>query len=80
VAVKTLSKVRDFDNVPVLLYALTDPDLRIVREADKGLRFISRKFGGVGLQEEPNSADLKSVQKAWKDWFLSVRPDAELLD
>lgn len=80
VAVKTLSKVRDFDNVPVLLFALTDPDLRIVREADKGLRFISRRFAGVGLPEEPSAADLKNVQMAWKQWFLSARPDAELLD
>jgi hypothetical protein len=86
VAVKMLSKVRDLDNVPVLLYALTDPisptnpDLRIVREADKGLRFISRKFAGVGLPEEPTPTDVKNAQKAWKEWFLSVRPDAELLD
>ncbi len=80
VAVRTLSKARDFDNVPVLLFALTDPDVRIVRQADKGLRFISRKFAGFGLPEEPTTADLKNIQKAWKDWFVSIRPDAELLD
>jgi hypothetical protein len=86
VAVKTLSKARDLDNVPVLLYALSDPidpknpDYRIVREADKGLRFISRKFAGVGLPEEPTPPQIREAAQAWKQWFLAIRPDAELLD
>jgi hypothetical protein len=80
VAVRLLGKVRDFDNVPVLLYALTDPDVRIVQAADKGLRFVSRKFGGVGLPAEPSATDVKAARDAWKAWYLSVRPDAELLD
>ncbi len=91
-AVKTLGKVRDLENVPVLLFALTDPDVRIVQEADKGLCFISRKFRGVGLPDglEPPGTDVKlparewpqvkAAQKAWKDWYLAIRPDAELLD
>ena len=92
VAVKTLSKVRDLDNVPVLLFALTDPDVRVVLEADKGLRFVSRKFRGVGLPDDPQPPggntktparewpQIQAAQKAWKDWYLSIRPDAELLD
>ncbi|MDX1948161.1 MAG: prenyltransferase/squalene oxidase repeat-containing protein [Pirellulaceae bacterium] len=80
VAVRTLAKVRDLDNVPILLYALTDPDLRIVREADRGLRFISRKFAGVGPLDEPTNADVQKLIKAWKEWYLNIRPDAELLD
>ncbi len=80
IAVKTLGKSRDLDNVPILLYALTDPDLRIVRQADQGLRFISRKFAGVGLPEEPMAHHAKEAQQAWKEWFLSIRPDAELID
>jgi hypothetical protein len=86
VAVKALAKSRDLDNVPMLIYALSDPidpknpDYRIVKEADKGLRFISRKFAGVGLPEEPMPHHAKEAQQAWKEWFLSVRPDAELID
>jgi hypothetical protein len=80
VAVRMLSKVRELDNVPLLLYALTDPDVRIVQAADKGLRFVSRKFGGVGLPEEPSVTDIHAARDAWKAWFLSIRPDAELLD
>lgn len=91
-AVKTLSKVRDLDNVPVLLFALTDPDVRVVLEADKGLRFVSRKFRGVGLPDDPQPPgannklpardwpQIQAARRSWRDWYLSIRPDAELLD
>ena len=81
IAVTTLSKIRDLDNVPKLLFALTDPESAIVLQADKGLRFISRKVNGVGLPDgEPTTAQIKAAQAAWKDWYLSIRPNAELLD
>jgi hypothetical protein len=79
-AVRALARVRELDNVPVLIYALTDPDMRIVREADKGLRFISRKFDGVGLPEEPKPTDTPNAIAAWKAWYQSIRPSAEFLD
>lgn len=80
VAVKTLGRTRELDNVPVLIYALSDPDLRIVLAADRALRFYSRKFSGVGLPDNPKAADIQAAAKAWKDWYKSVRPEAEFLD
>jgi hypothetical protein len=80
VAVRALGTARDLDSVPVLLYALTDPDVRVVQEADAALRFISRKFQGVGLPAEPTSDDLRQARQAWRAWYLSIRPNAELLD
>ena len=80
VAVRTLGKVREMDNVPLLIYALTDPDVRIVLEADRGLRFISRKFAGVGLPAQPTQQQVRDAQALWKAWFTSIRPDAEFLD
>lgn len=84
VAVRSLGKVRDFDNVPILLYALTDPDLRVISEADKALRFISRKLEGTGLQlssgQKPSPAQLDKLRADWRKWYLSIRPDAEFLD
>jgi hypothetical protein len=91
VAVKGLGKGRELDSVPCLLYALTDPDVRVVLEADDALRFISRKFQGVGL---PRAAELtedkrptdhyrkaiSDARAAWRNWYLSIRPDAELID
>lgn len=80
-AVKLLSKDRNFDNVPVLIYALSDPDHRIVVEADAGLRFISRKFGGVGMPVPPTSEqDTRKAREGWRDWFLTIRPDAKFID
>ena len=80
-AVTSLSKVRDLDNVPKLIFALTDPDPRVALQADRGLRFISRKVNGVGLPEfDPTKAQIKAAETAWKDWYLSIRPNAELLD
>lgn len=80
VAVRTLGKSRDLDSVPVLLYALTDPDKRVVLEADAALKFISRKLHGVGLPADPTKEDQKQARLAWRKWYLSIRPNAELLD
>jgi hypothetical protein len=79
-AVRALGRVRELDNVPVLIYALSDPDMRVVREADKGLRYISRKLDGVGLPEEPRPEQARAAITAWKAWYQSIRPSAEFLD
>jgi hypothetical protein len=80
IAVRALARIRELDNVPLLIYSLSDPDMRIVREADKGLRFISRKFEGVGLPDDPKPQDAKSAIAAWKAWYQAIRPTAEFLD
>jgi hypothetical protein len=80
VAVRSLGKTRDMKNGPLLLYALSDPDLRVCMEADKALRFLSRKFEGVGLTFPATRQEVNEAAKAWRQWYLSVQPDAELLD
>lgn len=80
VAVRSLAKDRNLDNVPVLLYALSDPDIRVIREADRGLKFISRKLDGVVPLDIPNKETLTALRERWKQWYLSIKPDAELLD
>ncbi len=80
VAVRSLAKDRNLENVPVLLYALSDPDIRVVREADRGLRFISRKLEGVMPIEAPTKEALTTLRDRWRKWYLSIKPDAELID
>lgn len=80
IAVRSLASARNFDNVPVLLFALKDRDLRVVVAADKGLRFISRKFDGVVSTEALNQESLAALRTRWRDWYMSLKPDAELLD
>ncbi len=80
-AVQELGKTRDFENVPVLLYAMTDPDFRVVIEADAALRFISRRFGGVGMPVPPtNEKDARDARESWREWYRTIKPDAEFID
>jgi HEAT repeat protein len=81
IVVRTLSKDRNLDNVPALIFALSDPAPAVATQADRGLRFISRKVNGVGLPAaEPTKAEIQLAERAWKAWYLSIRPNAELLD
>ncbi len=100
IAVRFLAGEQDMDNVPALLYALGDPDLRICLEAHNGLRLISRKIDSLDVSEstkinakrypiiekdEPETfnqvrMEFDSMKKKWTDWFLKIRPGAELLD
>ncbi|MFN9365910.1 MAG: hypothetical protein ACK6CE_14090 [Planctomycetota bacterium] len=80
VAVKVLSGMQDLDNVPALLFALTDPDLEVCREAHNGLRLISRKVDAFPLSADPTAKEYLELKKKWTDWYLKLRPNAELMD
>ena len=77
IAVRTLIENRSLDNVPVLVYALTDPDNRIVILARNELRYISRRFTGFGLPDEPTDAQKLTAARRWRDWYYALRPEAE---
>lgn len=79
-AVQALAHTRDLDHVPTLIYALTDPDWRVVRAARDGLRFISRKFGGYGIPDNRDDEKRELGIRAWKKWYLTIRPDAVFLE
>lgn len=76
-AVRALSKTRDVDNVPTLIYALTDPDRAIMIAARDGLRRISRRPAGFGLPDRPREEDRRAAVGQWKAWYLAIRPEAE---
>lgn len=80
VAVKTLAKICNLDNVPILIYALSDPDPRVQLAARDGLRFVSRKFDGFGLSRDPSEKDVNAAIEKWKSWYLEIRPDAKFED
>ena len=80
VAVKSLAKARNLDNVPALIYALSDPDKRVAMAARDGLRFQSRRFEGFGLDDAFGKEALEGAVKAWKEWYLKIRPEARFLD
>ena len=82
-ACKTLGTVRDLDSAPALIFALSDPDYRVVVAARDALQFMSRNNQTYGLVVEegsvPDKQLVQAAQKKWTEWLLSVKPDAELL-
>lgn len=75
-AVRALAKLRDIDYAPTLIYALTDPDKRVVREARDGLRSVSRNFEGYGPPDNFEDAERRVAVDRWKQWYRTVRPEA----
>ena len=80
VAARTLGRQGELDNVPILIYALSDGDPRVVKEAQAGLRLTSRKFDGFELPDNPKPADIDALVAQWKTWYKSVRPDAVFIE
>jgi hypothetical protein len=76
VAVRALGKLRSLDYAPTLIFALTDPDKRVVREARDALRSVSRNFEGFGPPDNFENAERDQAVQRWKAWYHSVRPDA----
>lgn len=79
-AVRALGRQRNLDNVPVLIYALTDPDVVVMREARDSLRRVSRRFAGFGLPDSPTDAQRYAAIEKWRSWYRAIRPDAEFED
>lgn len=75
-AVRALSKMRSLDYAPSLIYALTDPDKRVVREARDGLRYVSRRLKGYGLSDNFTDNERYNALDKWKTWYRQVRPAA----
>lgn len=75
-AVRALSQMRNLDFVPTLLYAMTDPDHRVVRAASDGLQYVSRRFDSFGLPDNFNENQRHEALDKWKQWYRRVRPDA----
>ena len=92
VAAKLLGKSDEMRVVPALIFALGDLDTPTRRFARDGLRFISRKFDGMGKMPD-RPADIKDagaigqwnqemseIQDKWRRWYRSVDPTYVFLD
>ncbi len=77
-AVQALAKARDLDNVETLIYALTDPDYRVVRAANDGLLRIRRVPTIVVLPDNFSEEDRRLLVERWKAWYQMIRPSAEV--
>lgn len=79
-AVKFLSRQRSLDNVPALIFALTDPEPQIAHAANQGMMFVSRKTTGPEFSEEPSVNEKVAAVQLWTEWYLRIRPDGQLLE
>jgi hypothetical protein len=75
-AVRALGRARNLDFVPTLIFALTDPDRAVVREARDALQSVSRQFEGFGPPDNFDEDGRARAIVRWKAWYASVRPDA----
>lgn len=78
-AVKLLATDDHLDNAPLLIFALSDPDMEVVRSAEAGLRRISRRLTSVEIPENASKEDREKRINAWKAWYKNLRPDAIFL-
>ncbi|MFN3151649.1 hypothetical protein [Bremerella sp.] len=79
-AIRAIRDTKDFDSVPYLIFALSDPDPRIGLEARNTLRFISRKIDGFQMPATPTPPERELAIQKWKDWYRSLRPDARFIE
>ena len=75
-AVRAVAELRSVEYAPTLIFALTDPDKRVVREARDGLRSISRNFEGYGPPDNFEETERQAALARWKAWYQTVRPNA----
>jgi len=80
VAARLLGKSDELRVVPSLIFALSDPDGSVRRYARDGLRFISRRFDGFDMSNDPNPAEVDKVQGQWRDWYRTMNPKYVFLD
>lgn len=80
VSAKLLGISDDLRVVPALIYALSDPDHVVRKYARDGLRFISRKFEGYGMPDDPTNAEVRNAQRKWRAWYLTMNPGFVFLD
>jgi hypothetical protein len=48
-------------------------------EAESALRRLSRKFDGY-LPSDASPAEARAAAARWKQWYLTLRPEAEFVD
>ena len=80
VAMRLLAQSDDMQVVPTLIYGLSDNDKAARRYARDGLRFISRKFDGFAMPDDPTDQEIFNAERAWKRWYLTMNPTYVFLD
>ena len=63
------------DEISLLIYAVSDPDIRIATVADTGLRRLSGISEGFGTIASGSHYSRMTIMKGWVDWYLTTGRD-----
>lgn len=80
IAAKLLGRSEDINQVPELIYALTDPDAEVPVIAEESLRLLTRKLTVRHLDIDSTPEQKREAAAYWRKWYTSVRPDYVFLD
>ena len=72
-ALWSLGQLGNVEAVPIMIEALADRNLSVVRQARDSLRLISRKPYGFGLKELGQVTDIRQAIVKWEAWYHTVR-------
>jgi len=72
-ALWSLGQLGNIEAVPILIEALADRNLSVVRQARDSLRLISRKPHGFDLKELDQVTEIQQAAVKWKAWYRMVR-------
>ncbi len=75
VAARLIGRSDDLNQVPDLIFALTDEDPEVPVIAEESLRLLSRKLTVRNVEMNATPDQKKSASEFWKKWYLSIRPD-----
>ncbi len=78
-AIKVVARDDRLDNAPLLIFALSDPDLEVVRGAEAGLRRITRRLTSVEIPDNASKQEREKMIATWKTWYKNLRPNAIFL-
>jgi hypothetical protein len=76
-AVRVIGQLRDLDSSEALIRALNDSDWRVVLAADESLRLIGRSVSPSPLGDKPEERTRAAATQKWKQWYVTIRPDAQ---
>ncbi len=79
IAVRNLAKAEGLDAVPLLLYAVTDKDERVMREARDALRVLSGRLDGCGLRNGTTPEEKLQAYDKWLQWFWDIRHENDII-
>jgi Prenyltransferase and squalene oxidase repeat len=77
-AVRALGRTRDLNNAPIIIAALSDPDDDVFLAAEETLQFMTRSISNPAENEGITPARRAGAVRKWRNWFLSIRPNAKL--